>query len=106
MKNNRYDFGSEIEYNLCSSRLNMVLEITDSDDNFAIDECIYIDYVYLEDGMKAWQVQINSRYLRQEGIDKLKDLLPKFFSGEKISPDEKLVKPLHANCNFAKLEYC
>ncbi len=70
------------------------------------DECIYIDYVYLEDGMKAWQVQINSRYLRQEGIDKLKDLLPKFFSGEKISPDEKLIKPLHANCNFAKLEYC
>lgn len=103
IKYSHYDFECEIEYNLCSFKLNIVLGITDSDENFAKDECIYIDYVYLENGMKAWQVQINSKYLNQDGIKKLKELLPKFFIGEKISPDEKLIKPLHATCNFAKL---
>lgn len=98
------DFGYEIGYNLCSFKLNIVLCIFDSDDNFAKDECIYIDYVYFEDGMKAWQIQINSKYLNQDGIDKLKELLPKFFLGEKISPDEKFIKPLHATCNFAKCD--
>lgn len=104
IKYSYYDFGGEIEYNLCSSKLNIVLGITDSDENFAKDECIYIDYVYLEDGMKAWQVQINSKYLKQDGIEKLKELLPKFFLGGNIFPDEKLIKPLHTNCNFAKFK--
>lgn len=104
IKYNHYNIGYEIEYNLCSFKLNIVLGITDSDENFAKDEYIYIDYVYLENGMKAWQVQINSKYLKQDGVEKLKELLPKFFLGEKISPNEKLIKPLHANCNFAKLE--
>jgi len=92
-----------IDYNLYSRKLNVTVTIMDSDDNFATDEALYIDYVYLDDGMKAWQVQINSKFLKQEGIDKVKELLPKFFVGEVILPDYKLVRPLHPNCNFSKL---
>ena len=41
--------------------------------------------------MKAWQVQINSKYLKQDGVENLKELLSKFFLGEKNSPNEKLI---------------
>lgn len=97
-----YNSEYEVEYNLCSYKVNVVVSISDSDENFATDESLYVDYVYLDDGMKAWQVQINSKYLKQEGVDKLKELLPTFFLGESIFPDGNLVKPLHQNCNFAK----
>lgn len=101
---NCYDMQDEIVFNLYSFKLKVGITISDSCDNFATDKSLYIDYVYLDDGTKAWQIQINSKYLMQDGIDKLKGLLPKIFDGEKIQADSNLLKPLHKNCNFARLE--
>ena len=102
IKFNYYEGKNEIEFNLCSIKVNTVVGITDSDDNYATDECLYVDYVYLDDGMKAWQVQINSKFLQDDGIEMIKELLPKFFENEKIILDNKLIKPLRAGCNFDK----
>ena len=55
-----------------------------------------------DDGMKAWQIQINSKFLEEGGIKKIKELLPKFFNGEEILINSDLIKPLRENCNFAK----
>ena len=102
IKFNYYKMQDEIDFHLCSFKLNVVVGIFDSNDNLAIDKSLYIDYVYLDDGMKAWQIQVNSKFLEKDGIEKIKELLPKFFNGEKISTDNDLIKPLYKNCNFDK----
>ncbi len=94
------DLSDEYDINLYSYKLNISVEIMDLEDGYAQDNAIYIDYAYLEDGMKAWQVQYNSNFLDQSGFIVLKKLLAKFFHNELVLADYKMIKPLRTGCNF------
>lgn len=86
---------------LHSTKKNVCVGLYDTDD-WAKDEALYIDYAFLDDGMKAWQISYRSDFFNERGFAELFKLLPKIFNGEKIFPDGNLLKPLHKNCNFAK----